>query len=147
MNDHESLYEEIVSVLFAELECAESLEATSNEVKSLLEEDKFEQVQERLFARGEIIELIVSLDRKLEELIGKTQPDPYSEEWMEIRRLIGELRDFMKAIIGLDSQSTALLTERCSEIENRLRELQTGKKAVREYHGIQPVHPSKEYNM
>ena len=129
----ETLYDEIVSVLYAEYECAESLQATSSEIQSLIDEEKFVQVQERLFSRGEVVELMMSLDCQLAALLARQPQNAIKEGWEDVLGLAGRLRELITSVMGMDRVSQAKLEESCKDIGERLNVLQKGRKLARTY--------------
>ena len=129
----ETLYDEIVSVLYAEYECAESLQATSSEIQSLIDEEKFVQVQERLFSRGEVVELMMSLDCQLAALLARQPQNAIKEGWEDVLGLAGRLRELITSVMGMDRVSQAKLEESCKDIGERLNVLQKGRKLARSY--------------
>lgn len=129
----EALYDEIVSVLHAEYECAESLQATSSEIQSLIDAEKFVQVQERLFSRGEVVELMMSLDCQLAELLARQPQNAIKEGWEDVLGLAGRLRELISSVMGMDRVSQSKLEESCRDIGERLNALQKGRKLARNY--------------
>lgn len=129
----EALYDEIVSVLHAEYECAESLQATSSEIQSLIDAEKFVQVQERLFSRGEVVELMISLDCQLAELLARQPQNAIKEGWEDVLGLAGRLRELISSVMGMDRVSQSKLEESCRDIGERLSALQKGRKLARSY--------------
>ncbi len=129
----ESLYDEIISVLHAEYECAESLQASSSEIQSLIDAEKFTQVQERLFARGEVFELMISLDCQLAELLARKPLNAVQEEWEDVLALAERLRELINSVMGMDRVSQGKLEDNCKDIGERLQALQKGRKLARSY--------------
>jgi hypothetical protein len=129
----EGLVDEVISVLRAEFECAESLQATSAEMQLLIDEEKLEQVQERLMSRGEIIDLLSSLDLKLSSLLDGRQSESDIDNWDEVLDLAKKPRELMASIVSMDRVSQAKLSQNCNEIECKLKELQDGRKIVKRY--------------
>ena len=129
----EALYDEIISVLHAEYECAESLQASSHEIQALIDAEKFVQVQERLFARGEVVELMMSLDCQLAELLARKPLNAAQEGWEDVLGLAGRLRELISSVMGMDRVSQGKLKESCEDIGERLQALQKGRKLARSY--------------
>ena len=129
----DGLCDEVVFVLQAEYECAESIHATSVEVQSLIDEEKFNQAQERLNARGEIIDLMVSLDRRLETLLKSRQSDSDDPQWGDIEILAAKLRELIKSILGMDAVSQTRLQWSCDQIGKELKAMQDGRKLMKSY--------------
>lgn len=127
------LYDEVISVLRAEFECAESLQATSAEMQSLIDAEKLQQVQERLISRGEIIDLLASLDHKLSALLDRRESESEISEWDEVLDLAGELRELITSVVSMDQVSRAKLEANCEEINRKLNELHDGRKIVSHY--------------
>lgn len=128
-----STCDEIVGVLQAELECAESIQATSAEVQSLIEAEKFEQVRERLMSRGETIDLMVSLDRQIKDLLENRQPGSETDDWNEIVKLAKKLHELVTSIMSLDRESQENLKKKGEEISKGLKTLLDGKKMLKAY--------------
>jgi len=127
------LYDEILGILKAQFECTESLQATSMEVQSLLDAEKFQQVQERLVSRGEVIDLMVSLDQQLTELLLRVDVEKADEKWNEVLFLADRIRKLMTTIMSMDSVSQTKMRQSCQLIQKKLDELQRGKKVSRRY--------------
>ena len=132
-NDEHLLYDEIVAVLNAEYACAESLQATSTEIQSLIDAEKFSQVQERLFSRGEVVALMSSLDQQLAELLAQQPYDSFVDGWDEVISLARNLRELIASAMSIDKVSRARLEQNCKDIGERLRSLQNGQRLVRSY--------------
>ena len=129
----DSLYDEIVCVMQAEYECAESLQATSAEIQSLINGEQFQQVQERLISRGEIIDLMVSLDQQLVELLAQRNSDACTSGWDDVCVLATKLRELMTSIMGMDRVSQEYLKQNCEDIRVKLKQLDTRRKLLKEY--------------
>ena len=127
------LVDEVISILQAEFECVESLQATSTEMQLLIDEGKLQQVQERLMSRREIIDLLSSLDLKLSSLLDGRQSESEIDNWDEVLELTRKLRGQMVSIVSMDRVSQAKLSQNCDEIDSKLRELQDGRKVVKQY--------------
>lgn len=129
----DGLCDEVIFVLQAEFECAESIHATSVEVQSLIDKEKFHQAQERLNARGEIVDLMVSLDRRLETLLKRRQSDLDDPQWTDIEILAEKLREMIKSILSMDVVSQARLHRSCAHIGKQLKAMQDGRKLMKSY--------------
>ena len=127
------LVDEVISVLRAEFECALSLQATSTEIQSLIDEEKLQQVQERLMSRGEIIDLLASLDQKLSSLLEQKKSESEIDNWKEVLDLAKKFRELMTSIMNMDRVSQAKLKQSCKDINRMLTELHEGRKIVKRY--------------
>lgn len=129
----EELYDEVISVLQAEFECAESLQATSAEMQTLIDAEKLQQVQERLISRGEIIDLLASLDSKLSALLVRRDSRSEISNWNEVLDLAKKLRGLITSVMSMDRVSRAKLEESCKDIDRKLNELQNGRRKAKHY--------------
>ena len=129
----DGLIDEVVFLLQAEYECAESLKATSTEIQSLINAEKFRQAHERLNSRGEIIDLMVSLDHQLGGLMEQRQLVSDDPQWKAIEGLATKLRELMNSILSMDMVSQTRLNRHCEYIGKKLTELQNGKKLIQSY--------------
>lgn len=128
-----AIYDEVICILKAEYECAESLQATSTEIQSLMDAEKFQQVQERLISRGEVIEMMASLDQQLVTLLSDSGLVKNGAEWDQILELVDALRGLLTSIRGVDQLNQRRMKQHCDEIGEKLRLLQQGKTLVKGY--------------
>ena len=131
--ERNSSYDEIIALLQAELECAKSLQASSAEIQSLVETGKFEQARERLVCRGDVVDLMVSLDHQVENILAHRTPVPETDAWRGMVRLAEELRGVVTSIMGHDRVSRENLERKREEISRNLKKLIDGKKLVKGY--------------
>ena len=130
---HNEIYAEISSVLQAELACAESLYATSSEIKSLMESSRFDMVKERYFSRGEVLNLMAELDGKLVSLLNLGRNLIEDEEWYDLISIGKSLHDLMCSIMKLDTANSRNIQINCDDISMKLNRLQQGKQIVGTY--------------
>lgn len=124
---------EILAILQAEYECAESLKATSVEIERLLREGRFELIGERLHARGEILNLMQSLDKQWNELAKCYKGSKYSPEWKNACARGETLRTMMNDIMGQDSNIEKDLRCHLNETGNILKTCFQGRKMMNSY--------------
>ena len=81
-----SIFDEICSLLKAELVCAESLQATAQEIQALSDRAQFEQIQERLFSRNQILDTMLKLDERMSFLVKNYRSELDEYEWAELNK-------------------------------------------------------------
>ncbi len=128
-----NVIQEITAILQAEFECAESLKATSVEIQRLLESGKFEQMSERLHARGEVLELMVTLDKQWSTLakgyLGKMNGDEWESAFQTGQKLRSVMQSLTSDNAGLEKQ----LQHKYKETSETLQTLFVGKKVMKNY--------------
>lgn len=133
LEGNRTLFQEILAVLEAEMECAESLEATTSEIQSLIDHDQYEQMRDRLSVRGEVFDMMISLDRQMQTLVEKRVPGSDIEEWQTVQAMGEKVRNLMIAIMQMDATNKDLLIRKKEEINCELQKLQTEKKGIKGY--------------
>jgi hypothetical protein len=131
--EHKEMVDEIASILKAELSCAESLHATSSEAHTLLEEGKFDLLKERYRSRGEVLNLMVSLDRQLADLLTQARRVLTDDEWSSLIVLGEEVHRLMMSIMSLDRVNRNGIEDGCRDIAEKLKMLHQGNKMVHQY--------------
>ena len=127
------LFQEIVAILAAEMDCAESLEATTREVRQLMDHDQFDQMRDRLNARGEVFDMMISLDRQLRVLVEKRVKETDFEEWQAVRELAEKVRNLMISIMQMDAANEKLIIKKKDEVHHELQKLFAEKKGIKGY--------------
>ena len=120
------LYKESAAVLEAQLACAESLFATSSEIQTLIESGKFELVQERYFSRGEILNMMVSLDQQMGSLLAEAKRVLPEKMWQSLIHIGRKVHELMLSIMSLDSENRSNVEKKCEEIRQALGNIRGG---------------------
>lgn len=131
--EKKDIAKEILAILQAEFECAESLKATSVEIERLLQQGEFDLISERLSARGEILNLMVSLDKQWNELAKCYSGSPESPEWKQACQKGENLRSLMNEVMNQGSQLTDGITVHLNETSDILKTFYSGKKMIHQY--------------
>jgi hypothetical protein len=132
LTDEKKLYERVTTLLTAEYECAESLQATGVEVQNLLENGSYRRAKDRLIGRGEVVDMMMTLDRQMgEALDGLSRPD--TPEWHEVAAIARKLKDLLSSIMGLEGKNRAAIENRCEEVGRALKKIREGKQAIQGY--------------
>ncbi len=124
---------EILAILQAEYECAESLKATSVEIERLMQQGDFDLMGERLHARGEILNLMLSLDKQWNELAKCYSGSKESPEWQTACEKGEALRVLMNEMIRHGSQLQNDATVHLDETGDILKTFYHGKKVINQY--------------
>ena len=131
-SEEKKLYERIASLLTTEYECAESLQATGVEVQTLLENGRYRQAKERLIGRGEVVDMMMTLDRQMGEVMdGLSTPD--TPEWLEIAAVARKLRDLLSSIMGIEGKNRVTIERRCEEVGRALKKIHEGRQVIQSY--------------
>ena len=133
LESNQILFQEIVAVLTAEMECAQSLEATTREVRHLMDHGQFDQMRDRLNARGEVFDMMISLDRQLRVLVEKRNKGTNFEEWQAIRALAEKVRNLMISIMQMDAVNEKQIIKKKDEVHHELQKLFAEKKSIKGY--------------
>lgn len=128
-----NVVQEITAILQAEFECAESLKATSVEIHRLLESGKYDQMSERLNARGEILQLMVSLDKQWSALAKGYLDKIDADEWQTICQKGKQLKDMLQILTCDNTDFEQQLYSKYQETSQVLQTLSSGKKVIRNY--------------
>ena len=134
------LYSEAIALLEAYLECAKSLQASSEEFRDLVKAERFEMAQERLAPRGEIIDLMISFDHRLGEIFAIVRKEPDSSvDWNEAKLLFQSIQQLLTAVIDINGWLEANIQKKFSMITKELKKLKDGRKLVKHYHPKQSL--------
>jgi regulator of replication initiation timing len=131
------LFQEIIAILAAEMDCAESLEATTREVRHLMDHDQFDQMRDRLNARGEVFDMMISLDRQLRVLVEKRVQGTDLDEWQAIRTTAEKLRNLMISIMQMDAANEKQIIKKKDDVHHELQKLFAEKKGIKGYAKMQ----------
>jgi hypothetical protein len=130
--DEKKLFERVTTLLTAEYECAESLQATGIEVQDLLESGRYRHAKERLIGRGEVVDMMMTLDRQMAEALdGLSRPD--TPEWLEIAAIARKLKDLLSSIMGVEGKNRTAIEHRCDEVGRALKKIREGKQVIQGY--------------
>jgi len=134
MLKYKSIFAEISSILKAELLCVESLQATAVDIEQLAERGLFEQIQERLFSRNQILETMNKLDEKLTKLVNIHRDELDSNEWVLIRKLGLEINGLLNSILSTGRGFQQNVKSLCDDISKKIIEYSQGRKGLEGYY-------------
>ncbi len=131
--DQNKLYIESAAVLEAQLSCAVSLHATSSEIRSLLDSGKMELVQERYFSRGEIFNMMISLDQQMDVLLSEAKRTLPENIWQSLIMTGKKIHDLMLSIMSIDKNNQKNVEQKCEEIRQSIGMIKKDKNNVQKY--------------
>lgn len=134
------LYQEVIQLLEAYLECAKSLQASSEEFRDLVQAERFDIAQERLSPRGEIIDMMISFDHRLCEIFTEVKNEPdFSADWQEAKKLFKQIQQLLAAVIDINGWLEVNIQKKFAAITKELKKLKDGRKLMQHYHPRQSV--------
>ena len=142
----------LITIYKQEIEYYQELLTLTHQQKQLIADEKFNELEEAIVAKGELIEKIDRLENKLQPLKDKLidQFDLPSETWLlelrdkstsqELNSLINRLKEVVNKLSKREKANKKLIKDKKDQLTNEINQVKEGNKVNKSYTKKKRIH-------